>query len=49
VADVQAQQKSTNPNKDVIAAAENEAGRLKTLLERVAERINRLNDPGIMD
>jgi hypothetical protein len=46
VADVRAQEKLNKPNKDVIAAAEYEAGRLKTLLDRVAERINRLNRMG---
>jgi hypothetical protein len=46
VAEVQAAQKSKKPNKDAIAAAEAEAGRLKSLLEGVAHRINRINGLG---
>ncbi len=46
VAEVQAQQKSKKPNEDAISAAETEAGRLKGLLESVAQRINRLGGLG---
>jgi hypothetical protein len=46
VADVRAQQKSTKPDDQAIAAAEAEAGRLKELLDRVAQRINRLGGVG---
>jgi hypothetical protein len=46
VADVQAQQKSKMPDDEAIAAAEVEAGRLKDLLDLVAQRINRLTGLG---
>jgi hypothetical protein len=41
VVDVQGQQKSKKPDDAVIASAETEAARLKGLLDRVAQRINR--------
>jgi hypothetical protein len=46
VAEVKAEQKSKKPSDEKIAAAEAEAGRLKGLLERVANRINRINGLG---
>jgi hypothetical protein len=46
VVDVQAQQKSKKPDDAMIASAETEAGRLKGLLDRVAQRINRLGGLG---
>ena len=47
VADVRAQQKSKKPDDQAIAAAEAEAGRLKELLDRVAQRINRVGGLGM--
>ena len=46
VVDVKAQQKTKKPDDQAIAAAEAEAGRLKRLLEHVAQRINRLGGLG---